>query len=100
MTGIQRLTPANGAGMRRDDEGPYVRYLDHVEALARAEASAVHQRAAMSTIPLDVPAEQLKAENARLRTAVAHLPASLGVRPGAADRPDAAPPRGQARKRS
>jgi hypothetical protein len=82
MTDIARLIPSKGAGMRRADDGPYVRYLDHIEALARIEASHVHQRAAMSTIPLDTTAERLKAENARLRSEVAALRARVSALAG------------------
>jgi len=91
MNGIQRLTPSKGASMRRDEDGPYVRYLDHVEALARLEASNVHQRAAMSTIPLDLNLEQLKSENLRLRAAVAALAARLHAPAGATRSSEPAP---------
>ena len=67
MHDIQRLTPSKGASMRRDDDGPYVRYLDHIEALARVEASGVHQRAVLNTIPLGTTAALLRSENASLR---------------------------------
>jgi len=79
MTHIQRLTPSKGQSMHRDDDGPYVRFLDHVEALARAEAVKVHQRAALSTIPLDLTAERLRAENTRLRAQILALTATLGA---------------------
>jgi hypothetical protein len=90
MSDIPRLIPSKGASMRRDANGPYVRYLDHVETLARIEAVGVHQRAAMSTIPLDTAAEKLKAENHRLRAEVAALRAQCRTLAGAAasaDRP-------------
>ncbi len=90
MTSIQRLTPSMGASMRRDDEGPYVRYLDHIEALAQAEARSVQQRAALSTIPLDMAAERLRAENARLCADVAALRARLQALNGSAEADDLA----------
>lgn len=85
--------------MRRDDDGPYVRYLDHVEELARIEASKVHQRAVMSTIPLDTAAERLRVENARLRSEVAMLHAQLGAHGGATPEPDTALPSSNSRVR-
>lgn len=78
MHDIQRLTPSKGASMRRDDDGPYVRYLDHIEALARVEASGVHQRAVLNTIPLGTTAALLRSENASLRAQIAGLRARLG----------------------
>jgi hypothetical protein len=74
--------------MRRDDDGPYVRYLDHIEALARVEASSVHQRAVLNTIPLDRTAELLRSENASLRAQIAALRARLGEPAAAAKRSD------------
>jgi hypothetical protein len=100
MPDIQRLTPSKGASMWRDGDGPYMRYLDHVEELARIEASNVHQRAAMSTIPLDTAAERLRAENARLRGEVAVLHARLRALAGATHQSDFALPGTHSRNRS
>jgi hypothetical protein len=66
MSGIQRLTPSKGSSMRADDEGPYVRYADHVDEVARVEAANIHLRATLRTGPLDLAYERQKAEIARL----------------------------------
>jgi hypothetical protein len=52
--------------MRPDPEGPYVRYVDHVDALAKIEASVIHERAVMRTGPLDTTYERQRAEIVRL----------------------------------
>lgn len=67
MTEIQRLIPAKGSSMRTDDEGPYVRYADHVDEIARLEAANVHVRATLKTGPLDLTYERQRAEIARLK---------------------------------
>ncbi len=77
MSAIARLVPSKGSSMRVDADGPYVRFIDHVDALARVEAAGVHLRAAMRTAPLDPAHERMKAELAGLRAENLRLRALL-----------------------
>jgi len=77
MSKLQRLIPSKGSSMRADADGPYIRFIDHVDELARIEAANIHMRAALRTAPLDPAYERQQAELERLRAENQQLRAQL-----------------------
>ena len=77
MSKLQRLIPSKGSSMKIDAEGPYIRFIDHVDELARIETANIHMRAALRTAPLDPIYERQQAELDRLRSENRQLRAQI-----------------------